>query len=409
MKNIRFSRREFLKFSGITLSGLALSGTPFSLLKGGTSSVAFAGDNPVVRIGYIPITDATPLLIGYAKGFFEEEGLRVERPKLIRGWSAISEAFISGKLNLVHLLFPITIYMRYKLGVPAKVVSWDHTNNSAITVVGNGKIRELTDLGGKKIAVPYWYSMHNVVLQEILRKQTIQPTIGKRGKRIGKKETHLIIMNPPDMPTALASGAIDGYIVAEPFNAAGEIFAKGRILRFTGDVWKNHPCCVITMREEHLENREWSQKIMNALVKAQLYSMHNLEEVARILSREGENLIPLPEKVLRRALTVYKNEKSYIGTAIRHPEWNTGRIGFQPYPFPSHTRLMLDLFKKAEFEGDRRFLDRLSGDRVVKDLINYDFVKNSIQKVGGLEKFISRSEFVTSREFGYDQEVTFEI
>lgn len=409
MTKYTLSRREFLRISSVSLSGLTLAGTPLIPLGRHFVPRAFAEDNPVLKIGYIPITDATPLLVAYAKGYFEDEGLQVEKPVLIRGWSAISEAFLSGKLNLVHLLFPITIYMRYKLGIPVKVVSWDHTNNSAITVVGNGSINELPDLAGKRIAVPYWYSMHNLVLQQILHSFSIEPVIERNYGKPGTRETKLLVMNPPDMPPALSAGSIDGYIVAEPFNAAGEIFAKGKILRFTGDVWKNHPCCVVTMHEESLTNSTWSQKVLNALVRAQLYSGENLPEVARMLSREGENLIPLPENVLLRAMTRYMDEKSYLGSAIRHSGWGTTRIGFQPYPFPSHTKKMLELFKRAKFEGDRSFLEVLTPEKVATDLVNYDFVKRAVENVGGLERFISRDEFVSSEKFGYDQEVTFEV
>jgi len=38
----------------------------------------------VVRIGYLPITDASALLVAHAKGYFEEAGLKVEPPTLIR-------------------------------------------------------------------------------------------------------------------------------------------------------------------------------------------------------------------------------------------------------------------------------------------------------------------------------------
>jgi ABC-type nitrate/sulfonate/bicarbonate transport system substrate-binding protein len=38
------------------------------------------------------------------------------------------------------------------------------------------------------------------------------------------------------MVPALAAGQIQGFIVAEPFNALAETRHVGRILRFTGDV-----------------------------------------------------------------------------------------------------------------------------------------------------------------------------
>ena len=41
-------------------------------------AVSGGGLDTPVKIGYLPITDATPLLIGHANDFFKAEGLTVE-------------------------------------------------------------------------------------------------------------------------------------------------------------------------------------------------------------------------------------------------------------------------------------------------------------------------------------------
>jgi NitT/TauT family transport system substrate-binding protein len=38
------------------------------------------------------------------------------------------------------------------------VLAWAHTNGSGVVVGGNSDIRDFKDLGGKRIAVPYWYT-----------------------------------------------------------------------------------------------------------------------------------------------------------------------------------------------------------------------------------------------------------
>ncbi|PWG67951.1 ABC transporter substrate-binding protein, partial [Enterobacter mori] len=89
-----------------------------------------------------------------------------------------------------------------------------------------------------------------------------------------------------DMPPALASKRIAGYIVAEPFNALAENLKVGRVQRFTGDVWRNHACCVVFMHEHDLNNRpEWSQKVVNAIVKAQHWTRDHRAEAAALLSK----------------------------------------------------------------------------------------------------------------------------
>ena len=51
----------------------------FGSLSGGFDSAARAADDDVVRIGYLPITDATVLLVADGMGFFKDEGLDAER------------------------------------------------------------------------------------------------------------------------------------------------------------------------------------------------------------------------------------------------------------------------------------------------------------------------------------------
>ena len=172
------SRRDFL-LDSLAVGGLAAS---FSLAP---SMSAWAGiqppDDEVVRIGYLPITDATVLLVAHAKGFFEEEGLKAERPTLIRGWSPLVEGFAAGKFNLVHFLKPIPIWMRYNNGFPVKIMSWAHLNGSGVVVGKHIKANSFADLGGLQVAVPYWYSMHNIVLQMGLKHAGLKPVIKSQG------------------------------------------------------------------------------------------------------------------------------------------------------------------------------------------------------------------------------------
>jgi NitT/TauT family transport system substrate-binding protein len=383
------SRRQFLRLTGLGLAagGLSACGVPAAPTPAASRTAA---TSLPLKIGYIPITDATPLLIAYHQNFFADEGLTVEPPTLIRSWSALSEAFMAHTFNLVHLLLPITVFMRYSLKYPVKVVAWDHLNNSAITVDQDGPIQSLADLGGRQIAVPYWYSMHNIILQLAARTYGLEPVIQEVRAPLAAHQVNLVMMNPPDMPTALSTHAIDGYIVAEPFNAAGELLAGGKIIRFTGDIWKNHPCCVAVLDEDQVtQNPAWSQKVVNAIVRAELWARTHKEETARILSKEGSGYLPLPEAVVQRAMLKYDLDTyGPQGTgAIRHPEWEIARIGFSPYQFKADTRRMVELLKQTLIKGETEFLNTLSADRVVEELMNYRLVTQAVEAQGGLSQF----------------------
>ena len=338
-----------------------------------------------VRVGYLPITDATPLVLAHGLGYYQAEGLQAERPVMFRGWSQVVEAFLAHRVDVVHLLMPVTVWMRFAQNVPVKVVAWNHTDGSAFTVAPG--VRSLEELAGKTVAVPFWYSVHNVVLQLLLRQAGLVPVT--RGDASASDRTvKLVVMAPPDMPPALASGAIAGYIVAEPFNAAAELNGVGRIFRFTGDVWLNHACCVVVMHEADIRERpEWAQAVVTAVARAQLFARENRQETARILSREGSGYLPQPLAVVARALSHY-DRASYRRTgAIRHPEWPNARIDFQPFPFASYTELLVRLLKETAVEGERQFLQALDPAHAHGQLVDDRFARAAVQALGGPERF----------------------
>lgn len=375
--DLPLSRRDFLRLSALLTGSAALPQLAHA-----------ANPNDPVRIGYLPITDASPLLVAHSRKLFEAQGLEVEAPRLFRSWAQIVEAFMAGQVNVVHLLSPMTVWARYGSKFPAKVVAWNHMSGSALTVAPS--IQNIKDLGGKKVAVPFWYSIHNVVLQHLLRENGLT-VVTKPSGELKTNEVALSIMAPPDMGPALANGAIAGFIVAEPFNAAAETNGIGRILRFTGDVWREHACCVVTLHERDLNDRpEWSQKVVNAIVNAQHWLGNNRKEGAQLLSKDAPGkYTPFPPAVLERVLVPNaEREQQYVREgAIRHPQWKDERISYQPYPFPSYTEQLVKFLKATQVEGDNKFLASLDPAFVARDLVDDRFVRKSIAALGGLKAF----------------------
>lgn len=373
-------RRQFLKLSTLFSVAGALP-----LLQAGRSARAAEPDAPV-RIGYLPITDAAPLLVAHHNKLFEAQGLEVEKPRRFRSWSQIVEAFLSGQVNVVHLLMPMTVWSRYGSKSPAKVVAWNHMEGSCLTVLPD--VNALSDLGGTTVAIPFWYSVHNIVLQQILLQAGLE--FISEGTP-SAKQVKLVVMSPGDMLPALGSRQISGYIVAEPFNAMAELLKVGKVWRFTGDVWKNHACCVVTMHERDLQERpDWSQKVVNAIVQAQVWTRDHRQETVQILARDNpQAYTPHNHDTLARVLLPSAElDAQYAKTgAIRHTGWNEKRIDFQPYPFPSYTEKLVELLKSTYVLGQNDFLKDLDPAFAARDLVDDRYVKKAIESVGGLTAF----------------------
>ncbi len=350
-----------------------------------------------LRVGYLPITDATPLLAAHGLGLYEEQGLDVERPTLLRSWAQVAEAFQARQVDLVHLLMPMAVQLRYASDFPLKIVAWNHTGGSALTVAND--VDDVAELAGTTVAVPFWHSIHNVALQLLLEEAGLTPLVGSGDEASAADGTvQLVVMAPPDMPPALAQGSISGYIVADPFNAVAELEGIGKVLRFTGDVWLDHACCVSVMHADTLDERpEFSQRTLDALVGAQDAVLDDPAATATLLSEAGEGYLPQPEPAIARALGHYDLDEYGDTGAVRNAGWDTDRIGFQPFPFPSYTEELVRRMQATEVDGDRRFLDDLDPTTIHADLIDDRYVREAIDHVGGPEVFglpadLTRSE-----------------
>jgi NitT/TauT family transport system substrate-binding protein len=280
---------------------------------------------------------------------------------------------------------PMAVQLRYTLGSDVRVLGWNHTNGSALTVAPD--IVELADLAGRQVAIPFWWSIHNIVLQQLLRANGLRPVIRRSASR-AQHTVELVVMSPSDMVPALASRSIGGYVVADPFNAMAQIKGIGRIHTFLGDVWRDHACCVLVTRSDVIENRRSAvQSVTDGVVAAQIRLDADRKGAAAILG-DGHYL-PQPAKAIALALT-YPSPPY----PLRHPDWQPQHVGFRPYPYPSFTQRLVEAMGDTVVDGDRRFLDRLDPATVHGELVDDEFLRASLTAGGAPLGATTRTEQV---------------
>lgn len=385
-------RRSFLRLAAgaglVAAAGPALvacgSGTDGAATQpNGAPAGQTGADRGPLTIGYLPITDASPLLVGHATGAFAAEGFDVADPILFRSWADLVEAFQASQVDVVHLLMPLAVQLRFGAELPLKVVAWNHTNGSALTVTPD--IGTVSDLAGKTVAVPFWWSIHNVVVQKLLRENGLTPIVSGNPSA-ADRTVKLVILPPPDMVPALASGAIAGFIVADPFNALAEVNDAGRVLRFTGDVWRDHACCVTVVSENFLAgSNDPGQALVNALAASQLVIADDRPAAASLLSDGG--YLPQPVGAIERALDHYATEEYLTDGAIQNPDWQSERIGFQPYAFPSYTEQLVASLRDTVIDGDTAFLANVDDATAHNELVAEGLAKSAIETNGGPQRF----------------------
>ena len=172
-------------------------------------------------------------------------------------WATVKEALIARSVDAVFILAPMAMRLRAD-GVPIKIVYLGHRDGTAIVVGADSDIRTFTDLRDTTVAIPSRFANQNLLMHRMMRQHEMPDD-----------SIELIEVPPPEHPSALSSGSIDGYIVGEPFAAQAEFDGSGRVLYHTKDIWEDFISCVLVVREELIvEDRALVQELVDGIAKS---------------------------------------------------------------------------------------------------------------------------------------------
>jgi NitT/TauT family transport system substrate-binding protein len=161
--------------------------------------------------------------------------------KRYNGWPEVKESLISGQIDAAYMLAPLVMDLVTK-EVPVKIVSIGHRSGAVIMVRTDSPYRKFQDLIGKRIAIPSRFAVDFLFLRKMLAKEGMSDT-----------DIKIAEMPPPDMPAALYTSAVDAYCTGEPYGAAAQRAGYAVPLRMTRDEWPNYICCVLTVRQELID------------------------------------------------------------------------------------------------------------------------------------------------------------
>ena len=258
-----------------------------------------------LEIGYIPLTQAAPLIIAKEKGFFAKYGLEVNLNSET-SWKDIGKGVVTGRLDAAQMVAGMPLALTLGAGgknpvsmVTAMTLS---RNGSAITFsqeLFNSGVKNLTDFQAiikadldktHTLGIVHPASMQNLLLRYWLAASGIKPDV----------DVSLMVIPPQEMVTALQEAKIDGYCVGEPWNSHAVDQNLGFIIAITSELWHGHPDKVLGVRENWaLENPQTHLALVKALLAACEYcdDIRNREEVLKLISQPdylGGNSLHLP-------------------------------------------------------------------------------------------------------------------
>jgi nitrate/nitrite transport system substrate-binding protein len=314
--NTQWTRREFVLGAGAATATAILSSCNIS---GDRSARGLTEEaqaiEPIVKsselekpdliVGYVPVNDCAPFAIAWKKGLFRKYGLNV-RLNREASWATSRDGLVFGRLDASPVVSGAVTNARIGAEgarhAPLCAGMTIHRHGNAMTMNKamwdfglrpwheyNGNLEEFgTQFRRFFESQPPANRVWAVVLSSAVYEYFIRYLAAAAGVE-PDKEFRIIIVPPPQMVTNVRIGAMQGYMVAEPWNTraisgnagVGFTFAQGK------EIWQGHPDRLLGVMEDFIVNYPKTYRsLLKAMIEACQYCSkpENRAEVATLIT-----------------------------------------------------------------------------------------------------------------------------
>lgn len=328
IKTGKFNRRQFLA-RVLTVAALIMltncqKDQTADLTSDSPNNLAQKLEKTQLKIGFMPVTCATPIIMSLPLGFYEKYGLKVELVKM-QNWTQVRDSAIAGELDAYHMIAAMPLAISLGLGsprFPMKLASIENTNGNAMTVAikHKNKVKNAADFKGFTIAISFIYSMNNLLLRYYLAAGGLNPD----------RDVKLVVLTPADMVIKLANGEIDAMMSPGLFNQKAVAEKLGFIHILSSEIWPGHPCCCLATGQPWIEENPNTFRALNkAIIDGCNYASQSQHrpEIARAIA--APEYLNQPESLVQAVLT--GSFEDGLGNIHNVRD----RIDFDPYPWKS--------------------------------------------------------------------------
>ncbi|CAO4156911.1 CmpA/NrtA family ABC transporter substrate-binding protein [Methylorubrum extorquens] len=333
-------RRAFLRSVGLATAAAVSQFLPTKFV---AEAFAEAGkpEKTDLKIGFIPITCATPIIMAKPMGFYEKQGLNVDVVKTA-GWAVVRDKTLNKEYDAAHMLAPMPLAITMGLGsnpVPFAVPAIENVNGQAICLANKHKDnRDPKNWKGFKLAIPFDYSNHNYLLRYYLAEHGIDPDT----------DVQLRSVPPPEMVANLRADNIDGFLAPDNVVQRAVYDGVGFIHILSKEIWDGHPCCSFSVAQDTIRDMpNATAAMLRAILQATAYASkaENRKEIAAAIA--PANYLNQPLTVVEQVLTgTYADG---LGSVKKDPK----RVAFDPFPYESFAIWTLTQMKRwGQIKGD---------------------------------------------------------
>ena len=252
-----------------------------------------AGDP--IKLGFIPLTDCSPIVMAKELGLFKKYGVEVVVTKET-SWANVRDKILTGELDGAHCLYtmPFSVYTGVggKAGSEMKIAMMLNVNGQAISLsndfcgkVGFKQMNKVTPVVAAKLkaekevtfAMTFPGGTHDLWLRNWMSLAGLN-----------QKAVKIITIPPPQMVANMKVGNMDGYCVGEPWGGVAVKQGIGFTQIASQDIWKDHPEKALVVNKEFSETRrEDLKKVMKAILEACIWldNPANRKKAAAIIGK----------------------------------------------------------------------------------------------------------------------------
>ncbi len=296
-------RRNFIKYSSLGLASLGIAACSntdiFSFKNGQNTDVDFGNlEKTNLILGFVPNTDAAPLIIAQEKGFFQRYGLSVTL-KRFDSWEGVKDEILGWKMDAGQLPYPFPLMAQLgKEEAPLISLMTLNLNGSAITLTQkawDAGIRPSLDYFNftdfQQNIRRYWRNQENPLQFALDSSFSTDAYLTRYWLSalgiIPTTEVEFVEYPASQMIYKLQAGMIEGYSAPSPWNQQSVLEKAGFISHISRDIWKGHPNKILATMDGWARKHPTTTKaLMAALIEASQYCdrSENQTEISIILA-----------------------------------------------------------------------------------------------------------------------------
>ncbi|MES2144877.1 MAG: ABC transporter substrate-binding protein [Pseudomonadota bacterium] len=339
-----------------------------------------------LRLGYVPLIDAAPLIVARELGFAAEEGLDFDLIRL-QSWAQSRDMLGLGAIDAAHMLVPLPIAQAMGLGpdypafdlamilsVGGQAIAVSATLASAMRARGHGfgfddplAARDALMAvvhGPLRVGVPFPFSTQAELVRHWLRGSALEPGV----------TIHTV--PPPQMASAMAAGEVDAFCVGEPWASYAVETGVGALLLAGRAIWASPPEKGLVLTRDFTEGRpDETGRMMRAVWRAcrWLDQPDNRSTAAEILSHP--EYLNLPPELSERGL-LGRLHVTATGEVRHYPDFIRFHAGSANFPWRSLAALL------AQRMAGRHGLDATLAMEAAKAAFRTDLYRDHLRSAG---------------------------